>query len=226
MDRTSFSDRRPSTVDYTTAPPPPGYQTSKPSGALLNFGQSTNGFAQPSYGPISASNPQSTPVSPAQTVFPQGPNVNLPPPPSPNYSNPAYQPYEQSEAEGKRHSTSYPLISAKPPPRATEPRSSISSNVSMENTPRPILPSISFPNPSESSPYSEYSGYQLKGGLYPQAESRQVKRTADESFPSHQQQMRDVRGDRLPMQPIYPSSTSYTRADGKRAFPPSHLWLS
>ncbi|KAI1745495.1 velvet factor-domain-containing protein [Xylaria scruposa] len=226
MDRTSFSDRRPSNVDYATAPPPPGYQTSKPSGALLNFGQSTNGFAQPSYGSISAaSNPQSTPVSPAQPVFPQGSSVNLPPP-SPSYSNPTYPSYEQSEADGKRHSTSYPLISAKPPPRVTEPRSSVSSNVSIENTPRPILPSISFPSPPESSPYSEYSAYQLKGGLYPQPESRQVKRSAEESFPTHQQQMRDVRGDRLPMPPNYQSSTSYTRADGKRAFPPSHLWLS
>ncbi|KAI0472311.1 velvet factor-domain-containing protein [Xylaria cf. heliscus] len=224
IDRTSFSDRRPSNVDYATAPPPPGYQNGKSSGALLNFGQSTNGFAQPSYGPLSGSNPQSTPVSPAQTVFTQGPNVNLPTP-SPSYSNSAYPPYEQSEAEGKRHSTSYPHISAKP--RAQEPRSSISSNVSMENTHRPILPSMNVPNPPESSPYAEYSGYQLKGGLYPQVESRQVKRSADESFPSQQQQqMRDIRGDRLPMQPIYPSSSSYTRADGKRAFPPSHLWLS
>ncbi|RYC58770.1 hypothetical protein CHU98_g7438 [Xylaria longipes] len=222
MDRTAFPDRRPSNVDYATAPPPPGYQTNKPPGALLNFGQSTNAFAQPSYGSMSASNPQSTPVSPAQTAFPRNPSI----PPSPSYSNPAHPPYEQSEAEGKRHSTSYPLISAKPPPRVTEPRSSISSIVSMENTPRPILPSISLPSPPESLPYPEYGGYQLKGGLYPQVESRQFKRSADESFPSHQQQMRDVRGDRLPMQPTYPSSSSYTRADGKRAFPPSHLWLS
>ncbi|KAI0112075.1 velvet factor-domain-containing protein [Nemania sp. FL0031] len=223
IDRTSFPDRRPSNVEYVTAPPPPTYQTSKSSGALLNFGQSTNSFAQPSYGPMGTSNPQSTPVSPAQTVFPQGQGVNLPPP-SPGYSTNPY-PYEQPEAEGKRLSASYPLISAKPP-RGAEPRSSISSNVSMESAPRPILPSISFPSPSESSTYSDYPPYQMKGGLYPQMESRQVKRPADESFSSHQQQMRDVRGDRLPMQPIFPSSSSYTRADGKRAFPPQHLWLS
>ncbi|KAI0878858.1 velvet factor-domain-containing protein [Hypoxylon argillaceum] len=223
IDRTAFPDRRPSNVDYVTAPPPPTYQTSKSSGALLNFGQPTNGFAQPSYGPIGASNPQSTPVSPAQTVFPQGQGVNLPPP-SPGYPSSTYAPYDQQpEAESKRLSTSYPLISAKPP-RGAEPRSSISSNVSMESTPRPILPSINFPSP-EPSPYSDYTPYQLKGGLYPQMESRQVKRQADESFASHQQQMRDVRGERLPMQPIFPSSSSYTRADGKRAFPPSHLWL-
>ncbi|KAJ2979678.1 hypothetical protein NUW58_g6941 [Xylaria curta] len=225
MDRTAFADRRPSNVDYATAPPPPTYQSSKPLGAVLNFGQSTTSFAQPSYGPMNASNPQSTPVSPAQTGFPQSQNVN-PPPPSPSYSNPPYLPYEQSEAEGKRLSASYPLISAKPP-RVTEPRSSISSNVSMDNTPRPILPSISLPSPPELSPYSEYGAYQLKNGLYPQPESRQIKRSADESFvPQQQQQMRDVRGDRLPMQPSYQSSTSYTRADGKRAFPPQHLWLS
>ncbi|KAF2969880.1 hypothetical protein GQX73_g3681 [Xylaria multiplex] len=225
MDRTSFPDRRPSNVEYATAPPPPTYQGSKSSGAMLNFGQSTNGFAQPSYGPMSASNPQSTPVSPAQTVFPQGQNVNLPPPPSPSYSNSAYPPYEQPEPEAKRHSTSYPLISAKPP-RGAEPRSSISSNVSVENnTPRPILPSISFPSPSDST-YSEYGAYQLKGGLYPQAETRQVKRSADESFPPHQQQMRDVRGERLPMhQPIYPLTSSYMRADGKKVYAPQHLWL-
>ncbi|KAH8160520.1 hypothetical protein CIB48_g7724 [Xylaria polymorpha] len=49
MDRTSFSDRRPSTVDYTTAPPPPGYQTSKPSGALLNFGPKFYSYLPPLY---------------------------------------------------------------------------------------------------------------------------------------------------------------------------------
>lgn len=224
IDRTAFPDRRPSNVEYAAAPPPPTYQSGKPAGALLNFGQSTNGFAQPSYGPMVASHPQSTPVSPAQPIFPQGQGVNLPPP-SPGYSNPAYPAYEQPEADNKRLSTSYPLISAKPP-RGMEPRSSISSNVSMESTSRPILPSISFPSPSDASAYPDYGPYQLKGGLYPQIESRQVKRSADESFPTHQQQMRDIRGDRLPMQPMYPPSSSYTRADGKRAFAPQHLWLS
>ncbi|GAP90087.1 putative sexual development activator [Rosellinia necatrix] len=226
IDRASYPDRRPSNVEYATAPPIPAYQSTKSSGALLNFGQSATGFVQPSYGSMSASNPQSTPVSPAQTVFPPGPNLNLPPP-SPSYSGPVYPPFEQSEPENKRLSNSYPLISAKPL-RGVEPRSSISSNVSMENTPRPILPSISFPTPSDLPAYSEYSpAYQLKGGLYPQMESRQVKRSADESFTQSQQQMRDIRGDRLPIQPqqVYTPASSYIRADGKRAYAPQHLWL-
>ncbi|KAI1362513.1 velvet factor-domain-containing protein [Xylaria arbuscula] len=225
MDRSAFPDRRPSNVEYATAPPPPTYQGAKSSGAMLNFGQSTNGFAQPSYGPpISASNPQSTPVSPAQTAFPQTQNVNLPPPPSPSYSGPASQPYEQPEAENKRFSSMYPHITAKPP-RAGEPRSSISSNVSVENTSRPILPSLNWPSPSDSS-FSEYSSYQLKSGLYPQTETRQVKRAADETFTPHQQQMRDVRGERLPMQQsMYPLTSSYMRADGKKVYAPHHLWL-
>jgi hypothetical protein len=72
----------------------------------------------------------------------------------------------------------------------------------------------------------DYGAYPVKGGLYPQAETRQVKRSADESFPSHQHG-RNVLGDRLPMhQPIYPSTSSYMRADGKKAYPPQHLWLS
>lgn len=221
IDRTSFADRRPSAIEYATAPPPPTYQSTKPSGALLNFGQSTNGFVQPSYGSMGGSNPQSTPVSPAQTVFPQGQNMNLPPP-SPSYSGSGYQ-YEQSEHEGKRLST-HSLISVKPP-RGLEPRSSISSTMSMENTPRPILPSISVPSTSESASCSGYGPYRPERGLYPQQEIRPVKRSADESFPSQQQQMRDVRGDRLPMPPVYPTALSYTRADGKTAFAPQHLWL-
>ncbi|KAI1179678.1 velvet factor-domain-containing protein [Nemania sp. FL0916] len=223
VDRTSFPDRRPSTVDYGTAPPPPQYPATKPSN-LLNFGQTTPGFAQPSYGSMSGSNPQSTPVSPAQTGFPQGPGGSLPPP-SPSYSSTGYGSYEQAEAENKRLSTpSYPLISAKPT-RGSESVPSISSNVSIESNQRPILPSISFPGPSDTPSYSDYSQYQLKGGLYPQVESRQTKRSADESFPPHQHQMRDIRGDRLPMAPPYPASSSYTRADGSRAFPPDALWL-
>ncbi|KAI2625454.1 velvet factor-domain-containing protein [Xylaria nigripes] len=228
IDRSSFADpsRRPSSVDYAAAPHPPTFQSSKPSAAMLNFGgQAASGFAQP-FGPIGVSNPQSTPVSPAQSVFPPAQGVNLPPP-SPSYSpSPAYPSYEQAEAENRRLSASYPLLSAKPL-RGAEPRSSISSNASAENTPRPILPSISFPSdPSQYQDRLDYSAYQIKGGLYPPVESRLMKRSADETFPSQQQQMRDVRGDRLPMQPIYPATSSYMRADGKKVYPPQHLWLS
>ncbi|KAI1435628.1 velvet factor-domain-containing protein [Xylaria sp. CBS 124048] len=229
IDRASFADRRPSNVEYGTAPHPPVFQGKSPA-AMLNFGQPPNAFAQPSYGPMGASHPQSTPVSPAQSVFTPAQGVNVPPPPSPSYSN-SYTPYDQVDAEHRRLSNSYPLALGRPL-RSADHRSSISSNVSMENNnQRPILPSISYPNPPDpSSPYSEridYNACQMRGGLYPQVESRQTKRSADESFPSLQQQMRDVRGDRLPMQqPYSSSSSSYMRADGKKVYPPQHLWLS
>jgi len=229
LDRSSFPDRRPSNVDYPGAPPST-YQNGKPPSALLNFGQSTNGFVQPAYGPISASNPQSTPVSPAQNGFPQGQNVNLPPP-SPSFQASTYpSPYEQQpESEGKRQSVSYPAISAKPL-RSADSRPSVSSNISTESGPRPILPSISFPSQPDSSQYHdrmEYGMYPMKNGLYQQVESRQMKRLADESFPSHQHR-RNIVGEAMPMhhQPIYPSTSSYMRADGKKAYPPQHLWLS
>ncbi|KAI1825083.1 velvet factor-domain-containing protein [Xylaria intraflava] len=227
MDRASFPDRRTSNVEYPAAPPPPTFQSSKPSAAMLNFGQPTNGFAQPSFGPMGASNPQSAPVSPAQSVFPSAQGVNLPPP-SPGYSSSGYTPYEQADAESRRLSSSYSLIPTKPL-RSAEPRSSISSNASAENTPRPILPSICFPSAADPSSFSDrldYGPYQMKGGLYPQIESQPMKRSADESFPSQAQHMRDVRGDRLPVhQPIFPATSSYMRADGKKVFPPQHLWL-
>ncbi|KAI8630871.1 hypothetical protein F5Y19DRAFT_37731 [Xylariaceae sp. FL1651] len=233
IDRAAFPDRRSSKVDYGTAPPPPTYSTSKPTSAMLNFGQSTPGFAQPSYGPIGASNPQSTPVSPAQPIFPQGQgqSVNLPPP-SPSYTSSAYPPYEHSEADNKRHSVSYPLLSAKPL-RSADPRSSISSNVSTDNAARPILPAI-LPSPPDSSPYSdrmEYGTAPTKASLYPRLENRAIKRSADDSFPSHQHG-RNILGNRLSTNPTtYPVTPdhSYMRANGERAYPPphlAHLWLS
>ncbi|KAI0397214.1 velvet factor-domain-containing protein [Xylariaceae sp. FL0594] len=227
MDRSSsFPDPRPSNVEYPGAPPS-SYQNGKAPGPLLNFGHANNNFAQPSYGPMSGPNPQSAPVSPAQVGFPQGQNINLPPP-SPSYQTASYPPsYEHIEPEGKRQSISYPAISAKPL-RSADSRPSIPSNLSTESSgPRPLLPSISFPTQPDSYQYQDrmdYGMYPMKNGLYPQTESRQVKRMADDSFPPHQHR-RNIHGDAMP-QTSYLSTSSYMRADGKKVYPPSHLWLN
>ncbi|CAJ2511551.1 Uu.00g071760.m01.CDS01 [Anthostomella pinea] len=179
MDRTAFPDqRRPSNVEYG-APPPPMYQTSQPA-ALLNFGGNPS-FAQP-FGPAQVSHPHSTPVSPAQPMFPV---ANFQPPPSPSYAPSGYSHYDPPELDTKRRSSGpYPLVSARPPVNYG-PRSSIASTTSTGYMP---LPPIQSSSPTLSSGHSERlsSVTPPTKSYYSHIEPRPTKRAADDTFPSHQ----------------------------------------
>ncbi|KAI1652191.1 velvet factor-domain-containing protein [Daldinia loculata] len=225
MDRASYAPehpRRPSNAEY--GPPPPLYQNSQAPSTMLNFGHGGNtGFAQP-YGPAPSSS-QSTPVSPAASIFPQSNNFP-PPPPSPSYAPPGYPHYESPVSDPdlrRRSSSSYSTISAKPTapyPLARAPtRPPTSSSVG----PMPPLSAIIASPKMSPNYYPDRSGSisALSRPMYPQIESRSVKRSIDE-LTSSSQQGRNVNGDRPSID--YPGVPFYRRADGSQrpaAFPDS-----
>ncbi|KAI0011730.1 velvet factor-domain-containing protein [Xylariaceae sp. FL0662B] len=203
LDRTPYGpERRPSNAEYGGPPPPPLYQSGQPPSSMLNFGHGANpGFAQP-YTPASHSS-QSTPVSPAQPIFPHSTNFP-PPPPSPGYPPPSYSHYEPAVSAGdqdmkRRSSTSnYQPISAKPmapyPPPATPPRGSISSSIGPISLPSIIaspkmsprhhheqlapMSSLARPSYNQPPPYNPPT--------YNPPDSRPSKRSIDVLTPTHQ----------------------------------------
>ncbi|KAI1083893.1 velvet factor-domain-containing protein [Whalleya microplaca] len=196
MDRTPYgSDRRPSNAEYGAPPPPPLYQGAQPPSSMLNFGHGSNpGFAQP-YAPSHSS--QSTPVSPAQPIFPS--NANFPPPPpSPSYPPPNYSHYDSPASAGgqdiKRRSSAsnYPAITAKPtapyPPPQAPARSSIGS-IGPISLPSIIAsPKISPRHPHEQlapMPPITRSSYSQPPTYHP-PDSRPGKRSIDALTPVHQ----------------------------------------
>ncbi|KAI1633923.1 velvet factor-domain-containing protein [Biscogniauxia mediterranea] len=214
MERAAFPDqRRPSNAEYG-APPPPLYQAAPQPTAVLNFGQGGNpGFAQP-FGPASGSNPQSTPVSPAQPIFPQG--ANFPPPLSPSYINPGYSHYERPEQEIKRRpSAGYPTISAQPSVGYST-RGSNASTASVTSLPSVTSITAIMTSPKVSPGHSDRMGSMstpTRGSLY-QVESRAMKRSADESLPAHQDG-RNVNHGRPSLDYQADNSMFDRRADGR-----------
>ncbi|KAI2634245.1 velvet factor-domain-containing protein [Hypomontagnella submonticulosa] len=215
MDRASYvpdHSRRPSNAEYP--PPPPLYQNGQAPSTMLNFGHGGNtGFAQP-YGPAPPSG-QSTPVSPAAPIFPQSNNFTHPPP-SPNYPAPGYPHYESPANDQdmrRRSSASYSTISAKPsapyPLSRAPPRPPTASSIG----PMPSLSSIIASPKMSPGYYSDRSGSisSLSRPMYPQTESRSMKRSIDE-LTSSTQQGRIVNGDRPSID--YPGVPFYRRADG------------
>lgn len=213
MERSAFNERRPSNSEFGGAPTTvPSYQSSKPPNALLNFGHN-NSFAQPTFGHGNTSNPQSTPVSPAQTMYPPNQGVNMLPP-SPCFSQSSYQ-HEEADQRLRGTISSFPPQSSKPF-GSMDSRSSMSSNMP---TRLPRFPAI-LPAPSPSFPMDQNMG---SGRLstYSQTENRSMKRLADPSFPPHQHG-RSIHGERLPnvddansalLMP-YNKSMTYKRATG------------
>ncbi|KAI0156383.1 hypothetical protein GGR57DRAFT_463279 [Xylariaceae sp. FL1272] len=218
MNRAPYpAERRPSIIgDYEGGPPPPSPYTTKPPGSnILNFnGQSHKGFSQPSYAPAPSSNPQSTPVSPAQTNFPYGTGTAVPQ--SPSYTNPAFSPFHQSDSER------YPSYSQTPiaarPLRSDDLRSSISSVVSTDGRQLPVLlPQVG----SDVVPRYQQKLPTIAPApptrYWPEQSTGPMKRSADSSFPSHDHH-RNIEGDRMETQRItIPSpfgDNTYRRADG------------
>ncbi|KAI1262384.1 hypothetical protein F5Y18DRAFT_157986 [Xylariaceae sp. FL1019] len=188
------SERRPSIIgEYEGAPPPPSPYTTKPLASILNFnGQSHKGFSQPSYAPALSTNPQSTPVSPAQTNFPYGAGTTVPP--SPSYTNTAYSPFHQGDSE--RFPYTQPTIAARPP-RPDDPRSSISSAVSADTRQLPvILPHVGSDMPSRYQQKLPTIAPAPPSRYWPEQATAPMKRSADPSFPSHEHH-RNVVGDRM-----------------------------
>ncbi|KAL7623836.1 hypothetical protein AAE478_005392 [Parahypoxylon ruwenzoriense] len=218
MDRAAYvpdHQRRPSNAEYGPPPPPPLYQNGQAPPPMLNFGHGGNaGFAQP-YGPAPPSS-QSTPVSPAAPIFPQSSNFP-PPPPSPSYPSPAYTHYDPTPGDPdlrRRSSASYSTISAKPsapyPLSRAPPRPPTASSIG----PMPSLPSIIASPKMSPSHHSDRSGSitSLPRPLYPQPETRPMKRSIDD-LTSTTQEGRNVNGDR-PSISYHHGLNVYRRADG------------
>ncbi|KAI5862323.1 velvet factor-domain-containing protein [Durotheca rogersii] len=216
MERAAYAPdhpRRPSNAEYGP-PPPPLYQNGQPPSAMLNFGHGGNsGFAQP-YGPAPPAS-QSTPVSPAAPLFPQGVNFP-PPPPSPSYSS-GYSQYEPATGDPdlrRRSSAGFSTISAKPPApyslSRVPPRPPTASSIG----PIPSLPSIIASPKMSPSHLGDRSGSiaALPRPLYPQPESRPMKRSIDE-LTSTTQEGRNVNGER-PSISYHTGLPVYRRADG------------
>ncbi|KAI0025739.1 velvet factor-domain-containing protein [Xylariomycetidae sp. FL0641] len=227
MDRAVFPDqRRPSNVDYGV-PTSSMYQPSQPSNNVLNFIDRPGNmqFAHPSFAPSQSLKAESTPVSPAQAVFPQN---NLPPM-SPGYpASSGYAPFDRSDAESTRRSSGAypPLLSAKPsisygPPSSAGSVTSLASfqqRLSPMPPMQPSMPSqmpshVSSQMPSLTNMIPSPKTRPIERPLYPTSESRPVKRTADETFaPSWNE--RNVQGHRPDAYREQPVCDLFRRADG------------
>ncbi|KAI1325598.1 velvet factor-domain-containing protein [Xylariaceae sp. FL0255] len=210
VDRIPHSERRLSNADYGTAPLP--YQNGQASGSCINFGgQVANSFTQPTYGPGSSSNPQSTPVSPAQSIFPPGQGINLPPPQS--YMNSPYSEHAPRVSHPYNYPPMAPMDSKTLPSRAAVHRSSIGSNMSPNL--KPILPAIQSSMPDSSSYILQQQPGQTKA-FWPSIERKPIKRSLDgDSHDQHHYRAADsTRVDRPPNVKEEFYKLEYARAGG------------
>ncbi|KAH9908084.1 velvet factor-domain-containing protein [Xylariomycetidae sp. FL2044] len=190
MDRAPYvpdHPRRPSNAEYG------GGVLYQPAQQMLNFGNNGNaGFAQP-FGPAPPSSVQSTPVSPAQPIFPQTPTYQAAPL-SPSYPPPAYSHFDTArpDLEKRRSSGSFPPLLAKPQmPYNNASHAGARASIGSEGSSIRTLPSLpsQIASPSSQSSMMYYQSDRsapltpIKPSYY-MPESRPQKRLAEDTFPT------------------------------------------